>query len=212
MTRRRTPRAGTARQAVARRWPGLALPLLGALWLATPAQAGPILTLNPTDGALRGLPGQTVGWGFELFNDEHFLVVTGADFPASLTIGSFIDFISQQFFVVGPTPEVDSVTQVFDPVALTGIGAFVIDPFAPIGGLARGLLTLTYDLFSRSPNDPNFDPDQDIVSLDNRLPAQVSVGVPAPPPLLLVLAGVLGLWRWSRPGCQSSVRPRWRRP
>ena len=81
-----------------------ALLLLCGLMLAAPAQAGPILTLIPPDGALQGLPGQTVGWGFELFNDQDYLVVTGADFPASLTIGTFIDYISAQFFVCSAGP------------------------------------------------------------------------------------------------------------
>lgn len=176
--------------------------LLGGLLPALSAQAGPALTLDPADGALWGNSGQTVGWGFELFNDENYLVVTSAVFPALLSVGTFIDYISAQFLVVGPAPESETVSQAFDPVGMTGLGAFEIDQFAPRGALAAGLLTLTYDLFSRSPNDLGFDPETDTISVGNLLTAQVSVGVPAPAPVLLVLAGLVPLVRRRRPAAR----------
>ncbi len=46
----------------------LAVALTGAM------AAGPVLTLNPSNGVVSGTPGSTVGWGFTLSNDSGFLV------------------------------------------------------------------------------------------------------------------------------------------
>ena len=43
---------------------------------------------------------------------------------------------------------------------------------------------------------------------NNLLTAQVSVGVPAPAPLLLALTGLLGFWRRKRPDCLPAAPPR----
>jgi hypothetical protein len=189
-----------------------------ALGLAAPARAAPILTVTPNDGALYGKPGETVGWGFTLTNDDDYLVVTGVEFlPASLPIGTFVDYLSLKFIVVGPAPESETIFQVFDPDPdpehTTGLGAFEIDPFATIGSIAAGSLTLTYDLYPVSPNDPNFDPDDYTPSFGNVLSAEVSVQVvPTPSPLLLLLPGLLGLlWR-NRPDLPHASRPRQRQP
>ena len=50
--------------------------LAGCLFLAPAAQSA-TLTLDPTDGALTGLPGTTVGWGFTFINDTDFALITG---------------------------------------------------------------------------------------------------------------------------------------
>jgi hypothetical protein len=85
-------------------------------------------------------------------------------------------------------------------MALTGIGSFFINPLAQPGDMAIGQIALSYDLFSLSPNDPNFDPFADTVSNGNFLMAPASVTVtktpgstPEPASLLLLAAGVLAL-------------------
>ena len=77
-----------------------------------------MLTLSPANGALLGLPGETVGWGFTISNpDPNYLVITGADFCtttvvggitfcdqfADTSLGAFTDYIAQfNFIVAGP--------------------------------------------------------------------------------------------------------------
>ena len=110
------------------------------------------------------------------------------------SIGVFTDFISGfESIVVGPSPESTSVTQQFDNLAHTGVGSFAIDSGATAGEIASGQIVLTYDLFSVSPNDPNFNPDTDTISTDNNLSAdaQVTVGAASvPEPLTFGYLGI----------------------
>ncbi|MFI5167133.1 MAG: hypothetical protein ACHQQS_10960 [Thermoanaerobaculales bacterium] len=161
---------------------GLVLATAIALFAAGAAGAAPTLQLAPAGGALTGSPGATVGWGFTITNSTDYLVVTSASFTPSTTLGTFTDFIAQyQFVVVGPSPESTSVSQGFNNGSHTGVGSFAISAGAHPGDAASGTITVTYDLYSVSPNDPNFDPGIDLVLTDNTLTAAASVSVPAPP-------------------------------
>lgn len=168
----------------------------------------PTLTLDPINGEISGDPGDTTGWGFTITNDSDYLVVTSSEFDTTSDIGTYTDFISSDnFIVVGPNPESTSVSQTFDPVNLTGVGSFTINPTANPGDSATGQIVLTYDLFSVDPNDPSFDPDADLISTDNILSADASVvvagtsAVPEPRGIafigLVLLAGV-ALYRRSQ--------------
>lgn len=172
------------------------------------ADTAPTLTLDPVGGAITGVAGSTVGWGFTLTNlGSDFAVITGSDFcvgpitsPCSNSLGTYTDFVGQQFFVLGPSPESPSLLQSFDLVGLTGVGSFFINPLAQPGDMAAGQIVLSYDLFSLSPNDPNFDPTADTLSNGNFLMAPASVTVtnstvstPEPGSLLLLTAGALAL-------------------
>jgi hypothetical protein len=148
----------------------------------------PTLTLTPAGGAITGTAGSTVGWGFTLTNPStDFLVITGSDFcvgtitsPCSNPLGSYTDFIGQQYFVTGPSPESSSMSQSFDLLALTGMGSFLINPLALPGDSATGQLVLSYDLFNLSPNDGNFDSITNTVSNGNFLMTSASVTVTTP--------------------------------
>ena len=74
-------------------------------------------------------------------------------------LGAYTDFAGAEFLVAGPPPESTTVSQTFDNTALTGIGSFAIDPGA--SGTVSGIIVLTFDLFSVSPNDPGFSPVDD---------------------------------------------------
>lgn len=176
-----------------------------SLMLAVAATAGlqaATLTLQPAGGALSGSPGQTVGWGFSVANATDYLEVTAADYVTVTPIGTFTDFASGfNFIVVGPAPESPVVAQSFDLLLQTGIGAYLIDPGTPVGALSTGVVRLTYDLYTLSPNDPSFDPAKDLVSSGNFLDASASVqvqaqaaaGTPEPSTCLLLGCGLLAV-------------------
>ena len=183
--------------------------LAGCLIFTQAAQANTTLTLDPANGALTGLAGATVGWGFTFTNDTDFAVITGTQFcdsssgslpagclPVSPDLGIYTDFAGMQFLVAGPSPESTSVSQSFDNTLMTGIGSFAIDPSA--SGTVSGLIVVTYDLYSVSPNDPTFDP-SDEISGGNYVDATASVTVgslptaPEPGSLPLLAIGLVAL-------------------
>jgi hypothetical protein len=164
--------------------------------------AAATLTLDPTSGNLSGVPGETVGWGFTIFNDTNYLVVSGVQFlPVSLA-GSFVDLIGAQFNVLGPAPESSTWSQTWNGVE--GLGSFVIDAGAP-AGLVIGQLFVGYDLFSVSPNSPTFNPDTDSLGAGQffepiTVSIQINSQVPEPAGWLTVAASlaVLGFLRQRR--------------
>lgn len=155
-----------------------------ALYFNNAAQAAVSFELDPSDGAITGAPGTTVGWGFTLTNTENFLVVTSSAFEPSAPLGTFTDFISapDNFFVIGPAPAAsNSWSQVFNATTKTGLGSFTFSPTTLPDTVAYGDIVISYDLFSRSPLDPNFNPDTDTLSNGNELTAFASVStVPSP--------------------------------
>lgn len=171
------------------------------------AGAAVTLDLNPAGGSIVGTPGSTVGWGFTLSNDANYLVVTEARFCLSpvttpfctlASTGTFSDIIGNSFVVVGPGGppafEQPSVTQPFNSNAPSGIGSFLINGNALPGSVDAGEIVVTYDLYTRSPNDPGFSPLTDLISEQNYVtaPAQVSVtGVPEPASLGLTGVAIL---------------------
>jgi len=171
------------------------------------ADTAPTLALDPVSGAITGVAGSTVGWGFTLTNlGSDFAVITSSDFcvgpitsPCSNPLGTYTDFVGQQFFVPGPSPESSSISQSFDLMALTGVGSFFINPLAQPGDNAIGQIVLSYDLFSLSPNDQNFNSIVDTVSVGNFLMAPASVTVtkttvptPEPGSVFLLAIGLAG--------------------
>lgn len=148
---------------------------------AAAANATTVFTLDPVGGAISGAPGDVVGWGFTFYNDADYAVITDSEFLTGSSLGTYTGFIQLPFFVVGPAPETTSWTQSFDANAQTGAGQFAIDPLAVVGAIANGVIQVTYDLYSASPNDPSFDPGVDLVNSGNTIAAAASVSVTAPP-------------------------------
>jgi hypothetical protein len=139
-----------------------------------------------------------VGWGFTLTNGTDFVVVAAARYITVTPVGTFTDFISPQFVVVGPGSEaINPWTESFNNGGSLGIGSYAIDPGAALGALSTGQIQITYDLYSVSPNDPNFDPTKDTISTGNILDAPASVLVAVPEPASLALAGTGLLTAWS---------------
>ena len=180
-----------------------------ALWFAGVGQASVIFQLNPASGVVYGAANQTVGWGFTLTNsDADFLLVTGTSFvPLPLSsFGTYTDLLSGQsgtggcFLVLGPSGtcgETPSLTELFNPVTMTGAGEFTLAGTAS-GGIV-GNIVVHYSLFSVSPNSPTFDPSLDTLVADASVSAPAAIN-PEPGTLLLVGGAgiVLGLLRRRR--------------
>ena len=174
---------------------------IGFLLTTCPLEADTTFTLDPPGGAISGLSGQTIGWGFTFTNDTDYAVITsvqfcdaasvlpGACLPVTPSLGTFTDFTPlQPLLVVGPSPESTTLTQSFDGALFTGVGSFAIDPSAL--GTVSGLIVVSYDLFKESPNDPQFTGDEVEGGLFLSAPASVSA-VPEPSSWPLLLAGGL---------------------
>jgi hypothetical protein len=185
----------------------LTFALLAAAALA-PARAATLFTLeNPVAS---GAPGATTGWGFTLSNDENFLLITSFQYCAdpgalpactSSSLGTFTSFagLSSNADVVGPSPEPStSINRPFLD-GISGVGSFLINAGATPGALENGIIVLTYDLYTVSPNDSNFNPDTDIFSLSNTITANADVSVaseaaiPEPATVALTGAALAGL-------------------
>ena len=172
--------------------------LTWVLWAATiPAlSADPLFTLDPLDGALVGLPGQTVGWGLTIQNETSgWLVITSATYDQTTSIGDFIDFVTPQFFLYALPPN-ETWTRAFNPAASEGFGAYVIDgSFALPGDTASGDLDLLFEIHSINPNGPDYNPLNDTVNGSQALlSASVTYGtgaeVPEPASVAMTLAGL----------------------
>src|SRR5438270_8223763 len=139
--------------------------ILSAVLLVSACSATTVLTLNPSDGAVSGQPGQSVGWGFTIVDDQSPLTVTGTGFCSSFDTsgpdafpcinpvphGTYQDF--SQFNLVQSSPgAADTSQQNFsynppcDTGPCTGTGAFTIDPEDTLAGtVLRGVIVVQYN-------------------------------------------------------------------
>lgn len=119
--------------------------------------ASPVLTLDPSSGSISGLPGDTVGWGFTLTSDDTewiSVVTTSLINESNPALGFYTDTAGlfggpmNAVLAPGAAPWVMS----FDALNQTGLGAYTIDPSAPIGAMDAGMIDLNYETFSADPN------------------------------------------------------------
>lgn len=179
------------------------------------------LTL-PNSGALYGMPGQTVGWGFTLTSDPMttqqgtftpWLIVTNVDFVPMLgdtPVGVFTPYMTEwpnSTAVIGPDEgrdEGNPWTQSFNPTLRKGVGQVVINNFQQPGDSVKGGIVLLVDVFSVSPNNPAFNPITDTVEVGLQLEAKAGIRViepdddlpqptPEPATIGVTAAGLLGL-------------------
>jgi len=156
-----------------------------------------------SNGIVGGLPGTTQGWGFTLTNTTNYVVIDASEFDITQNggDGTYLDFVGPNFIVVGPTDNSASpvtgptVSQNFDPVNVLGAGSFAISPTATIGDVVLGTITLTFDVYSVSPNDPSFNPFADWLASGFQIsvPAEVLVTPEAPSLFLLLTAAGMAL-------------------
>ena len=162
---------------------------MAAALTGLPARAA-TLQLNPAD--ITGVAGQVVGWDVTIENDTNYVIVESSIFctgPYSDTctnpLGVYTDIIGPAFVFVGPGNS---------PFGPTPVGTFEINAGAAVGDSVTGTIFLTYSLYSRSPEDPDFDPLTDRIEVDSAyLSAAASLTVveptPVPEPATSVLLG-----------------------
>ncbi len=160
------------------------------LTAALGAWANPVFTLeNPN---ISGNPGQSIGWGFSVIADpSNWISFTGSFLSgeSNPALGIYEDRIGLQGgpmdFVLAPGS--NSWIQNFTLLTGEGVGAYTLDPFAAIGAVNTGLLTVLYDVFSDNPNTC-----VDCYVGSNSLSANFSVSVsdvPEPSTLFSIGAG-----------------------
>ncbi len=121
---------------------------MGMALLLPLALSGATLWLEPLDGHLEGQAGTTVGWGYQIKNDnantEYYLVVTAVSFSYSTFLSgeSFTDLISATFAPLGSGDTTPAALTAWDPGYPTvGLASFHIGPSRVMGEqIGGGLL------------------------------------------------------------------------
>ncbi len=192
--------------------------LVLAASLGSLAGAAVVFTLDPSGGSVTGAPGDTVGWGFEAYDDTYYLIVAASGFcttfdtssdtlpcqsPTNPPVagGTYADYFSgAPFNFIDSAPgSPDTSQDTFDATSMTGLGSFTInnDP-SLLGQTLSGLLVIDYNLYSCDPLVCG-DPVEETNPLNNSFdffasaPADVMVqantNVTVPEPASVALAG-----------------------
>jgi hypothetical protein len=129
--------------------------LLFTAWGA--AQAGPLLNLFPSSGAIQGAPGDNIGWGFTLASDPTLwisVITSSLLNETNPALGSYTDSIGLQGGPVNAVlaPASSTWTEAFDFISAQGVGSYAIDPSAVLGLTDSGTLDVQYEAFTADPN------------------------------------------------------------
>lgn len=180
--------------------------------LGLPLNAGPVIQLNPVDGAVTGTPRGTTGWGFTVESDSLQWISFVGSFLMGETnpaLGVYTDRIGVSGGPVDFTlPAAASTwTQIFNDAAQTGIGAYALSPASLPGDENSGVLRVQWAVYTADPYScgscfvGSFHQDFDVQVTVTEAPAEV---VPEPATLSVVLlAGTVLLGRRVR-----GLRPR----
>jgi hypothetical protein len=122
--------------------------LLAGAGAASAAPFTFVFSLDPAAGAIVGAPGELVGWGYKLVNEDptNTLVVTALS-PSSFSFAT-PDSSLFDFPIVAAA---GTASQPFDAVAGTGLLGALISPFAVAGQLETGTFTLFAEWWSGDP-------------------------------------------------------------
>ena len=126
------------------RWTGGVM-LAAILW-AAPTQAAPVFTLLPGIGSAVASPGDTVGWGYEITNDDATDWLVISSFNADLfQFGTLTDIFDYPILAPGAT-----VTNSYLP-GLQGLAEFTWDATAPAGFTNTGVFTIGAEIWNGDP-------------------------------------------------------------
>jgi len=158
------------------------------------ARASIIVSLDPQDGAIAGIPGQTVGWGFTILPDPvdwATIVVTTISFDTNPGLGTYQDYLGPQGGDDDSAlaPRTYEWAENFDPLTLQGVGGYTLSANAAAGEINYGTLSIVYELYSQ---DPKTCPDCYLSTEEVELPFLVTA-VPEPDSFTLLLCGLVTL-------------------
>ena len=157
--------------------------------------ADPTFTLNtvPSGGDISGAPGQTIGWGYSITNNDSsdYLVLTNLD------AGTFLNGSASGLFDFPILAPGQTVTENFDGSLLQGLYELTWDPGAPDGFENSGDFTVTADWYDGDPLGPG-SPIDGFTGITASQPYSASVvastvATPEPSGIAAVLACLLGI-------------------
>ena len=180
---------------------------IGCSWQA---HAGPLMALTPS-GNVSGVPGATVGWGFTITNDTGFYLLPFGSFfcqsgqdplfttcTTSASVGSYTDLITSNAFANDVPIPPAGLSESFDSVLVTGVGAYAINLGASAFAMDSGNLIIEYSEYD---SDPLTNPSaiqenaaggpQGNGVFELSAPASVTVTSSAPEPATMLLVGSL---------------------
>ncbi len=133
----------------------LLFPSLMVLAAGCSLQANPVFTLDPPSGNVTGLAGTDTGWGFTMTSDSVLYIssiVSSLIDQSNPSLGLYTDFIGAEGGPVNGVlaPGASPWTQTFDDIS-QGVGAFSIDPSAPVGATDQGFIEVQYATYSEDP-------------------------------------------------------------
>jgi protein-disulfide isomerase len=148
-------------------------------------------SLVPASGDISGAPGATIGWGYSITNDStsDWLLATNLN-ADSFSYGTPILLFDFPEVAPGAT-----VTELFDPVAMTGLYEDVLNSSAPNGSVDSGDFDLSAAWYNGDPfNGGTFIAD----AVDIEAPYSATVGtgtssMPEPSSLLLCALGMAAI-------------------
>ena len=157
--------------------------------------ADPTFTFNtvPSNGDISGAPGQTIGWGYSITNNDSsdYLVLTNLD------AGTFLNRSAAGLFDFPILAPGETVTESFDAALPQGLYELMWDPGAPDGFENSGQFTVTADWYDGDPFGTG-SPIDGFTGITASQPysasvVESSVATPEPSAIGAVLACLLGI-------------------